>query len=78
MLFNPDFPKNTVLSSLFFFFLIIDRHSLIPAVIAQIFNPTAEFSMVIEIPTKETKPNINIHPVPLRWNPPCRGKGAYH
>ena len=41
MLFNLDFANNTI-SSCFFFFLIIDLYFLIPAVIAQIFNPIAE------------------------------------
>ena len=46
---------------LFFFFnyLLI----LIPLVIAQISNPVAEFVIPIEIPNKEAKSEIEIHPV---------------
>ena len=36
---------------------------LIPAVTAQIFNPIAELVISIGIPTKETKAEIEIHPV---------------
>ena len=39
---NLAFPRNTILSSFCFFFLIIDLYFLIPAVITQTFNPTAE------------------------------------
>ena len=39
----------------FFFFLIIDTYILIPAVITQIFNPTAELTIPKGIPTKESK-----------------------
>ena len=45
----------------FLFFLIIDLYFLIPAVIAQIFNPTAE--LVIPIGTKEAKAEMETHPV---------------
>ena len=62
MLFNLDFACNTILLFFFLFFLIID---LIPAVIAQIFNPITEFVIPIEIPTKETKAEIEIHPVTI-------------
>ena len=48
---------------LFFFFLIIDIYFLIPAVIAQIFNPTAELIMLIGLPAAEAKAKIKIHPV---------------
>ena len=47
----------------FYFFLIIDLCFLIPAVIAQIFNPIAELVISIGIPTKETKAEIEMHPV---------------
>ena len=43
ILFNLDFANSTILSCFFFFFLIIDLYFLIPVVIAQIFNPIAEF-----------------------------------
>ena len=39
----------------FSLFLIIDLYLLIPAVFAQIFNPTAELIIPIGIPTKEAK-----------------------
>ena len=47
----------------FFFFLFIDIYFLIPAVIAQIFNPIAEVTIPIGIPTKEVKEEIETHPV---------------
>ena len=62
MLFNLDFACNTILLFFFLFFLIID---LIPAVIAQIFNLITEFVIPIEIPTKEAKAEIEIHPVTI-------------
>ena len=41
---NLAFPNDSILSC-FFFFLIIDLYFLIPAMIAQIFNLTAELVM---------------------------------
>ena len=58
-----DFANNTILSCFFFFLLIIDLYFLIPAVIAQIFNPIAELLIPIEIPIKEAKADIEIYPV---------------
>ena len=55
MLFNLDLSSTTILSSLFYFFLIIEFYFLIPAVIAQIFNPFAELVSLLEIPTKEAE-----------------------
>ena len=55
MLVNLDFANNTILSCLFFVSLIIDLYFLIPAVIAQIFNPVAELVIPAGIPTKEEK-----------------------
>ena len=46
-----------------FFFLIIDLYFLIPAFISQIFNPIAELVVTIEIPSKETKLEVEIHPI---------------
>ena len=63
MLFNLDFANNTILSCFFFFFLIIDLYFLIPAVIAQIFNPIAEIVIPIGIATKEAKAEMKTHPV---------------
>ena len=48
---------------LFLFFLIIDLYFLIFAVIAQIFNPIAEFVIRIGISIKETKAEIKTHPI---------------
>ena len=63
MVFNLDFSKNTILSCFFFVFLIIELKFLIPATIAQIFNPIAELVIPVEIPSKEAKAEIQIHPV---------------
>ena len=60
MSFNLDFANNTILSCFFFFFLII---GLIPAVIAQIFNPIIELVIPIGIPTKKTKAEMETHPL---------------
>ena len=65
MLFNLDFATSTILSCFFFFFLIIDLYFLIAALIAQIFNPIAELGILIGIPIKETKVEIETHPVIL-------------
>ena len=46
-----------------FFFLIFDLCLLIPAAIAQSFNPIAELVIPIGIPIKEAKSKIEIHPV---------------
>ena len=64
MLFNLDFASKTILPCFFFsFFLIINLYFLYPAVIAQIFNPIAELVIPLGIPNKETKAEIEIHPV---------------
>ena len=65
MLFNLDFATSTILSCFFFFFLIIDLYFLIAALIAQIFNPIAELGILIGILIKETKVEIETHPVIL-------------
>ena len=41
---------------LFFFFLIIALHILIPAVISKIFNPTEQLVIPIGIPFKKANP----------------------
>ena len=46
---------------LLFLFLIADLYFLIPAVIAQIFNPIAELVIPIRIPSKEEKVAFEIH-----------------
>ena len=63
MLFNLDFVNNSILSSLYFFFLIIDLCFLISAAIAQFFNPIAELLIPIGTTRKEAKAEIEIHPV---------------
>ena len=63
MLLNLDSANNTISSGFFFFFLIIDLYVLIPAAIAQIFNPIAELVISTGLPSKEAKAEIEIHPV---------------
>ena len=63
MLLNLDSANNTISSGFFFFFLIIDLYVLIPAAIAQIFNPIAELVIPIGMSSKEAKAEIEIHPV---------------
>ena len=53
MLFNLIFAQNAILSSFVLFFLIIDLYFLIPAVIAETSNPTAEIWISTRIPSKE-------------------------
>ena len=52
-----------ILSCFFFLFLITDLYFLIPVVITQIFNPSAELRIYIRIPTKEAKAEMETHPV---------------
>ena len=42
---------------------MINLYFLIPPVIAEIFNPTAELVVHIGIPIKEAKREIKVHPV---------------
>ena len=46
-----------------FFFLIIDLYFLINAAIAKIFNPIAELAILIGITIKESKAEMETHPV---------------
>ena len=46
-----------------FFFLFIDLHFIIPAVIAKIFNLIAELVISMGIPIKEAKVEMETHPV---------------
>ena len=48
---------------LLLFFLIINLYFLIPAAIAQIFNPFTGLTIPIKIPSEEAKAEIEIHPV---------------
>ena len=63
MLFNLVFANNTILLCFFLFFLIIDLHFLIFAVIAQILNPILELAIPIRIQTKEAKIEMGTYPV---------------
>ena len=63
MLFDLDFVHNTILSGLFFFFLIIALYFLIPEAITHIVNPIAELVIPKGIPSKEAKAEIEIHQV---------------
>ena len=63
MLFNLDFANNTILSCFFLFFIIVDLYFLIPADILQIFNHIVELAILVGIPTKEAKAEMEIHPV---------------
>ena len=58
ILFNLDFAKNSILLCFFFFFLITDLYLLIPAVIAQVFNPVAELVIPTGIPIKKQKQKL--------------------
>ena len=60
MLFTLDFANN-IISCFFLFSLFVDF--LISAVITQIFNPIVELAIPIGIPTKETKAEMETHPV---------------
>ena len=59
MLFNLVFTNNTILSCFFHFFLIVDLYFLIPALITQIFNPIAGFTIPTETPNNEANPEID-------------------
>ena len=61
MVVNFIFADNIILSC--FFFLIIDLCVLISAVIAQIYNSTAELVIPIRIPAKKAEVEIETHPV---------------
>ena len=63
MLFNLDFADSTIVSCFFFFFLVIDLHFLLPAVIAQISNSIAELVIPIGVPIKEEKAEMETNPV---------------
>ena len=60
-IFNLDFAIDNILSCFSLYFLIIDLHFLILAVIKQTFNPIAELIIPIGIPTKEGKLEMEVH-----------------
>ena len=60
-IFNLDFAIDNILSCFSLYFLIIDLHFLILAVIKQTFNPIAELVIPIGIPTKEGKLEMEVH-----------------
>ena len=62
MLLNLIFANNTFFC-FFFIFLIVDLYLLVPAVIAQNFDPIVELVIHIGIPSKEAKAEIEIHVV---------------
>ena len=68
MLFDLDFAKNAILSCVFFFFLIIDLYFLIPAVIPQIFVPTAELVIPAGMVTNEANAEIEMEPATVETN----------
>ena len=68
MLFNLDFANNAILSCVFFFFLIIDLYFLIPAVIPQIFVPTAELVIPAGMVTNEANAEIEMEPATVETN----------
>ena len=63
MLLNLNFANNTIFSCFFFFFFFIELSFLIPAVIEQIFNPTAELVIPIGTQNKEAKAQFEARPV---------------
>ena len=65
ILFNLDFANDTILSCIFFFFLIIDFYILIPSVIAKSFNYIADLIIPMRIPIKVAQPENELHPVIL-------------
>ena len=60
MPFNLLFDNNTILSCFFFFFLIIDLHCLITAIIAHIFILTAELAIPSGIPAKKKEAKVEM------------------
>ena len=65
MLFNLDLLAILFCYASLSFFLIIYLHFLVPAAIAQIFNPIAGFVIPIGTPSKEAKAETEIYPVIL-------------
>ena len=61
--FNLAFPSNNISSCFFLLFLIIDLCFLIPAVITQIFSPTAEFTKPTGMQTNVASAEIETQPV---------------
>ena len=63
IVFSLVFATNPILSCFFLFFLKIHLYFLIPAVITQIFNPTAELTIPNRTPPNEAKVEIRTHPL---------------
>ena len=63
MIFCLGFASNTIISCVFFFFLIIDLYFLIFAVVTEIFIFIAELAIPTGMPTKEGTEEIETHPV---------------
>ena len=65
--FDLDCANDNILS-IFFFFLIIDLSFHIPEIFTQIFSTIAELVIPTGIPTKETKTEMEAHPVSVEIN----------
>ena len=63
ILFDLEYAINTIFTTSFLLFLIIDLYLLIPAAIAKIFNLTAELRTPIGLQSKKAKAEIGIDPV---------------
>ena len=61
VVFNLSFHNSTILSCFFLFFFIIDLYFLILAVIAQIFNPTAELLLPAKTQTNKANAETETH-----------------
>ena len=60
---NLVFAGNTIVSCVSLYFLIIDLYLLLPSVIAQIFNPTAELVIPTGTPTNDANAEIETQPL---------------
>ena len=63
MEFSLVFANNTISSRFCLSVLVTNLYFVVYSVIAQILNPTAEFTVPIGVPTKEEKTEIETHPV---------------
>ena len=68
MLLHLDFANNNILSCFFSFFIVTDEYFLLHTAIAIISNSIAELVILIEIPSKETKAEVETHPVIVKAN----------
>ena len=63
IVFNLVFSNNSILSYFLLFFLIIEIQILIPAVIVQVFNTTAEFAIPTGTSTYDANAEIETAPM---------------